>query len=81
MEKGSELGVTTAETTVTTTTTLYYNTSRVWSVNSGTTVTLNNKSAKLADLKVGDAVTITVDDRSVIALSLAAAAGDTPCVS
>jgi hypothetical protein len=58
--------------TVTTDTTVYYNPSHVFMVGPSSVVTLNNKSATLADLKVGDTVSITVDDQSVIASTVKA---------
>ena len=57
---------------VTTSTTVYYNPSHIFNVSASSVVTLNNNPATLADLQVGDAVSITVDDQSVTASTVKA---------
>ena len=57
---------------VTTSTTVYYNPSHVFNVNTSSVVSLNNKPATLADLQIGDSVSITVDDQSVTASTVKA---------
>ena len=52
----------------TTSTTLYYNPPAVWNVSAvSSAIFINNKPATFADLKVGDTITVTVDDQSVVA--------------
>ena len=52
----------------TTSVTLYYNPPAVWNVSAvSSAIFINNKAATFADLKVGDTITVTVDDQSVVA--------------